>query len=76
MRRALPPDPDRMNELRAEWAGECIEHMAEITGCEGGKEAAGDLLCNYFHWCDRQGIDMEALFAGARSCYLEEIRED
>lgn len=52
----MPPDPDGINNDRAAWAGECIQLMADITGCEPGQEALGDLVCNLFHWGDRNGI--------------------
>jgi hypothetical protein len=45
------------------WAGSCIQRMADMTGCEPGQEALGDLLCNMFHWCDRNGISNEELIA-------------
>jgi hypothetical protein len=73
----LPPDPDNMNADRACWAGECIDLMSEITGCEPGQEALGDLLCNLFHWGDRNGItpdELEAIFASRRKMYDEETR--
>jgi hypothetical protein len=70
--RRLPPDPEEMNDDRAAWAGECISLMSEITGCEDGQEAAGDLLANYFHWCDRNGLDMEMMIERARACYRDE----
>ena len=56
MPRELPPDPDNLNDDRAHWAGVCIDSMADLTGCEQGQEALGDLLTNMFHWCDRNGL--------------------
>jgi len=71
----LPPDPDGMNDKRADWAGECISLMSEMTGCEDGQEALGDLVCNLFHWGDRNGIppdEMWALFESRRRMYGDE----
>lgn len=56
MSKQLPPDPDGMNDARAAWAGQSINLMSTLTGCEPGQEALGDLLCNIFHWGDRNGI--------------------
>jgi len=73
--RQLPPDPDGMNDKRAMWAGECIDCMSDLTGCEPGQEALGDLVCNLFHWGDRNGIppdEMWALFESRRRMYGDE----
>jgi hypothetical protein len=73
--KALPPDPDNMNDARAGWADACIELMSELTGCERGQEALGDLVCNLFHWGDRNGItpdELESIFASRRKLYNEE----
>lgn len=77
--RVLPPDPDDMNEKRAAWAGECINLMSTLTGCEPGQEALGDLMCDLFHWGDRNGItpdQMEFMFANRRKAYDEETMAD
>src|SRR5580765_3673833 len=71
----LPPDPDGMNDDRAAWADECIYLMSELTGCEPGQEALGDLMCNLFHWGDRNGItpdEMVNLFMNRKQMYHEE----
>jgi hypothetical protein len=74
MPRELPPDPDNLNDDRAHWAGVCIDSMADLTGCEQGQEALGDLLTNMFHWCDRNGLagEMPNLFARAHRMYTDE----
>ena len=71
--RKLPPDPEGMNDKRAEWAREAIETFSDCTGSEMLSEALGDLLSDMFHLCDREGLDMEAEIADARGCYYEEI---
>ena len=71
----LPPDPDNMNDERAAWASECLEAMHAMTGCEMGQEALGDLLCNLFHWGDRNGFtpqQIENVFSHAREMYRQE----
>ena len=70
----LPPDPDDMNDDRAEWVASCLAIMSKTTGCEYGREALGDLLCNMFHWCDRNGLagEMPNIFAGAAENYRQE----
>ena len=71
----LPPDPDEMNDDRAMWADACINLMADMTGCERGQEALGDLVCNLFHWGDRNGItpdEMWAIFESRREMYRQE----
>jgi hypothetical protein len=74
-RRQLPPDPDGMNDERAMWAGACINLMSEQTGCEPGQEALGDLLCNLFHWGDRNGFtndEIKAIFESRFKMYKDE----
>jgi hypothetical protein len=71
----LPPDPDNMNDDRAAWADVCIHLMSELTGCEPGQEALGDLMCNLFHWGDRNGItpdEMVNLFMSRKRMYHDE----
>lgn len=74
--KSLPPDPDGMNEARAAWADGCLNTMAGASGCERGKEALGDMLCNCFHWCDRNGLDMDEMIERARSNYKAETTGD
>lgn len=71
----LPPDPENMNDRRAAWVADCLGHFRSLTGAAYGQEALGDLLANMWHWCDRNGVDMEAMIETARGCYREEIRE-
>jgi len=71
----LPPDPDNMNEERAAWAGACIQAMSDMTGCEPGQEALGDLVCNLFHWGDRNGFsnnDILNIFESRYDMYRQE----
>jgi hypothetical protein len=71
----LPGDPDGLNNDRAAWAGACIQLMSDMTGCEPGQEALGDLLCNLFHWGDRNNItpqELQDLFTTQFRLYREE----
>lgn len=75
--RKLPPDPEDMNDRRAGWAREAIEHFGSLTGADTeSHEAFGDLLANMFHFCDREDLDMERMIVSARGCYYEEIDQD
>ena len=50
---ALPPDPDNMNDDRADWAEAALQ--AFIRACRTDREdALPDLLCDLIHLCDRQ----------------------
>jgi hypothetical protein len=70
-KRELPPDPERMNDARAYWAGVALRAFRGETNCEAD-EAPGDLLADLMHWCDRNGMDFETLLDGARRNYREE----
>lgn len=37
--------------------------------CDIQQEDVIDLLVNYLHWCDKEGLDSEALLKTARSHY-------
>lgn len=70
----LPPDPDEMNNDRADYATYALRAMMKETGCELD-EALGDLLCNLRHWCDRNGQDFDAVNYFAAQTYEEETKE-
>ncbi len=75
----LPPDPDGANDLRAEFAQAAIDKHGEVTGATAAGDADcnfDDLLCNLFHWCDRNGRDMAQAMLAARRCYKEEITDE
>src|SRR5947208_2172293 len=56
MKHQLPPDPEGMNDRRAEWAAGCIHHFQCWTGTDF-EDAVCDLLADLMHWCDRNGQD-------------------
>lgn len=48
----LPPDPERMNDYRAQLAGGALAQYLDLTDTDR-EDALGDLLCNLMHLCDR-----------------------
>ena len=71
----LPPDPEEMNDSRAEWAENAIQGFMEETGVDL-PDATSDLLDDIMHFCDRMGFDFEAELARARNHYQEETSVD
>ncbi len=70
----IPPDPDGMNDQRAEWAD--IALKAFLAACPDDEETAlPDLLCNLRHWADRNGIDFDLKLRSSTRCYEEEIAD-
>jgi hypothetical protein len=67
----MPPDPENMNDRRAEWAETSLRHFRSWTGAEYD-DALGDLLCDLMHWCDRNDFDFEAVMDRARMHYEAE----
>jgi hypothetical protein len=70
-RKKLPPDPERMNGDRAEWAAAALRHFQCATGTDY-EDASCDLICDLMHWCDRNGFDFESTFRRARMHYEAE----
>ena len=70
--RTIPPDPEGMNEQRAEWGGMAIDQIQNTTGCEP-EHALADLLGNLRHWADRSQYDWATEFKRAMDCYAEEV---
>lgn len=76
----LPPDPEEMNEMRAQLAGVGLHAFAVEAGLtlSGDAEecALGDLLTDLMHWCDRQidqpYFNFEDTLDRARENYAEE----
>ena len=67
-----PPDPDEMNDERAEWAGTALAAFIKETGTDL-EDALGDLLADLMHWCDRNNYDFGAALDRARGHYDAEI---
>lgn len=70
-KRELPADPEGMNDERAQWAGVALRAFRDETKCEAD-EAPGDLIADLMHWCDRNGMDFEAVLTQAREHYRVE----
>lgn len=72
----LPPDPDKMNDDRAEWAGAAVSTFEQqvylVPNCEPKQTILGDLLANLMHWCDRNGVDFNQALQVGREHYMEE----
>lgn len=67
----LPPDPEGMNDSRAEWAEEALQTFMTRTGTDR-EDALGDLLSDLMHWADRNGTDFKAALRTADAHYHEE----
>lgn len=69
----LPPDPDGINDQRADWAGIAIDEFQKATGTDR-EDVLCDLLTDLMHWADRHRFDFEAAFWRAEDHYREETR--
>ena len=67
----LPPDPEEMNDKRADWAASAIDDFGQQTGTDL-EDAVSDLLADLMHWCDRNGQDFEHELRRARQHYEAE----
>lgn len=71
----LPPDPEQMNDARAEWALQSIELFQQLTGTDDC-DAVGDLIADILHMCDRHqerfGEAIPMIKRGMRA-YADEI---
>ena len=83
IRTMLPPDPEEMNERRAQWAADTLTFF-EIHG-ENPEDAAteeerrtlleqnlSDLIADFAHFCDRNGLEMKNVLRMAMTHYFEE----
>jgi hypothetical protein len=68
---ALPPDPEGMNDNRADWAGCAVRQFQCVTGTDF-EDALADLLCDLMHWSDRNNFDFDAALDRARFHYEAE----
>lgn len=69
--RPLPPDPEKMNGNRVEWAAAALRHFQCTTGCDY-EDSLGDLLCDLIYWSDRNNFDFEAALLRARGHHAAE----
>lgn len=73
--RAVPPDPEDMNEERAQWADEALEAFTTNTGQYLAVEPAdvvNDLITDIAHWCDRNKLQLSGILIRAIEHYGEE----
>jgi hypothetical protein len=68
---ALPPDPEGMNDGRAEWAASALRQFETATGA-ATEDALADLLGDLMHWCDRNAGNFNAELSRARMHYEDE----
>jgi hypothetical protein len=71
----LPPDPDGMNDRRAQWAGHAIAAFRDATGTDEA-DAVCDLLADLMHWCDRHGQEFRRELDRANHHYVAETFDD
>jgi hypothetical protein len=71
MTQNLPPDPDNMNDSRAEWAGATLSTFMRETGTDQ-EDALVDLLADLLHWADRNRHDFDLALERAREHYEAE----
>lgn len=71
MTNALPPDPEGMNDIRAQWADKAIQTFMKTTGTDL-EDTLVDLLCDLMHWADRNNCDFKIALDRARAHYTEE----
>jgi hypothetical protein len=71
----LPPDPHKMNNDRAEWAGASLRHYRSQTG-HAYENVLASLLCDLLHWCDRNGIAFDAELSRGRTRYDKETGQE
>jgi hypothetical protein len=71
----LPPDPEGMNNDRAEWAGAALRQFRSVTGTDF-EDALSDLLGDLMHWADRNGVTFDDQLSCARMHYEAETAAD
>lgn len=70
----LPPDPEGMNDERAQWAETAIKAFMRETGTDPD-DAVADLIADLMHLCDRDWANygkFGAQLARAKRHYKEE----
>ncbi len=71
----LPPDPDELNDSRADHARQALQLFASLTGTtdENATTQVQDLLCDLMHLADRtDGLDFAESLTGAQWHYEAE----
>ena len=70
----LPPDPEGMNDDRAQSADIAIRAFIEARPTDF-EDSLGDLLGNLMHWADRNNFDFDAALDRALFHYKAETEE-
>jgi hypothetical protein len=68
MTKAFPPDPENLNDQRAQWAENALSTFLHETGIDLEGSLA-DLLCNLMHLADRRDWDFAAELEHAQAHY-------
>ena len=83
----LPPDPERMNNQRADWARDVVEFFeqygesphpkaSEDARCRMTGQNMSDLIADCGHYCDRIGLRMQDVIRMASGHYNEETNNE
>ena len=63
----------RTNGVRADRAMQAVEAwLGEDRPDDAPDTHIQDLLCDLHHLCDREGLNLDQLFAEGKSCYMDE----
>lgn len=71
---SMPPDPEDMNEERADAARGAVVEFTRTFGEKAGglPQNLTDLVCDMAHLCDREGLQFSAIIEGAKRGYAAE----
>lgn len=69
---ALSPDPEKMNANRAKRAHDMIQEFWHVTD-DVPKHPFAEILCDFMHWADRNGVHFDDNLARARVYYSLEM---
>lgn len=73
-KKKLPPDPEEMDDERAQCADNAISAFQLWTRTDI-EDALSDLLADLMHWSDRHGFDFNHELARGRGHYKSETGE-
>jgi hypothetical protein len=66
--RTLPPDPEKMNADRAKRAHDMMQEFWHVTD-DVPEHPFAEILCDFMHWADRNGVHFDDSLARAREYY-------
>lgn len=70
-----PGDLDSMNDRRAQWAANALQHFQNEVHTDD-EDAVADLLSDMMHFCDRSTLNFEHELQRARGMYHDETTEE